>query len=309
MMPVGPTFKLRHARFFELGVHQPWETLSDSGPDPPIASMICLHERKFLEYLTSRTYSGRGAVVDLGPLLGGSTYALLAGMKSGRVHAYDLWRYCSNWAGMVGEPLKVGADLLPYFLKNLGSYAERVAVHKGDLLDAQWSGGPIEILFIDAAKSPELMLHIADQFFPALLPGAYVMQQDWVSSTTPWIQIAMDLLSKYFEVMDSPEGGTVCFRVRCRIPRRALDREYFHTDIAEDCFQRAIDELPDWHGLCVRLGEAVYWMGRGDGTRAMTILQSVKSDSMYSDLRIGFDADFVEGLLAQQRVARIRQVI
>ena len=64
------TFKLTEATLLE-GQQQPWELLkSGFEPNPPIPSLICVHERKFLHYLTKYHFVGKGAIVDLGPLAG-----------------------------------------------------------------------------------------------------------------------------------------------------------------------------------------------------------------------------------------------
>jgi len=274
------TFKLADAILFDR-VPQPWELPEHAFEGSPIPSMICAQERRYLHYLTRYRYSGAGAVVDLGPLFGSSTDALLSGMSSGCVHSYDLWEFFPDWERLLGKSLPMGSDIYPLFKEYLARFGDRVVPHKGDLLRYGWSGASIEILFIDAAKSPELMLHIANSFFPSLIPGAFVIQQDWVSSGTPWIQIAMGLLADFFEIMDSPEGGTVCFRVKRQIPPGALAPGYFTDPRAGMCLDQAADFLSARYGLCVRLGEAHYWAVRGDRQRALVIWKLVQRHRDY----------------------------
>ena len=51
----------------------------------------------------------------------------------------------------------------------------------GNLLALDWTGGPIEILFIDLAKSWDLNRWVLTKTFPRLIPGhSVVIQQDWV---------------------------------------------------------------------------------------------------------------------------------
>jgi hypothetical protein len=287
------TFKLKGALSFD-GSQQPWEALQlGFAPDPPIPSMICKHELKFLHYLTKFCYAGVGAVVELGPLAGSSTYALLSGMTSGPVHSYDLWAYCTGWEMFTGgETLPLGTDIQPYFQANIAAFKDRVIPHKSDLGMVSWTGGPIEILFIDAAKSPELMRHIADEFFPKLVVGAYVIQQDWVSAGTPWIHVAMGKLGQYFEIVDSPEGGTVCFRVVAPIPENALASESHISD--GEHFEAAIRVLPGYHGLCVRLSQAHHAILCGEERLAVQIAEEVRQDPKYSREQVGFDMDLIE---------------
>lgn len=282
------TFKLADAVLFD-GVPQPWELPESHFDAPPIPSMICAHEQRFIRYLMRHHYTGAGTVVDMGPLFGSSTYALLSGMSNGCVHSYDLWQFCPDWENLLGRSMPAGADVYPVFAANLSSMISRVKPHKGDLLHQRWNRNPIEILFVDAAKSSDLMLHIANEFFPSLLPGAYVLQQDWVSFATPWIQIAMGLLERYFDVMDSPEGGTVCFRVKRRIPQGVLSPEYFHDRRAPEYLDRAADALSGRHGLFVRLSEAYYWALHGELQRALVIWKLVQGHRDYSPGIHGFD--------------------
>ena len=191
----------------------------------------------------------------------------------------------------------MGSDIYPIFKENLARFDHRVVPHEGDLLQYRWTESPIEILFIDAAKSPELMGHIANEFFPSLIPGAFVIQQDWVSYGTPWIEVAMGLLSEFFEIMDSPEGGTVCFRVKQRIPKGALDTGYFLDPRGPECLDHAADCLSAKHGLFVRLGEAHYWAIRGDRQRALVIWKLVQGHRAYVPDIYALDIERVGQLL------------
>jgi hypothetical protein len=298
------TFKLKGAALFD-GSHQPWEALqSGFTSDPPVPSMMCSHELKFLHYLTEFHYTGAGAVVELGPLAGSSTFALLSGMKAGLIHSYDLWAFCEGWEMFTnGTTLPLGTDIQSYFQASVAAFGDRVIPHKGDLVEVTWSDGPIEILFIDAAKSPELMLHIADEFFPKLVLGAYVIQQDWVSAATPWIHIAMGKLAQYFDIVDSPEGGTVCFRVIAAIPEKALASAAHSSD--SEYFEAAIRVLPSWHALCVRLSEAYHAILSGEMQRAAQIADEVRLHPLYSRLRVGFDMDLIDSAISSRELAAI----
>jgi len=258
--------------------------------------MICSHELKFLYYLTKFYYTRSGAIVDLGPLAGSSTYAMLSGLGSGPVYSYDLWAFCTGWEMFTGgKTLPLGTDIQSYFHANVAVFGDRVVAHKGDLRDVRWTGGPIEILFIDAAKSPELMRHLADEFLPKLMVGAYVLQQDWVSAGTPWIHVAMGKLRRYFEIVDSPEGGTVCFRVVEPIPEGALDAASQVSDAEH--FEAAIRILPGYHGLCVRLSQAHHAILSGNERLAAEIADEVRRDPQYSREHVGFDMDMIESAL------------
>lgn len=91
----------------------------------------------------------------------------------------------------------VGADLLPY-----------VDVHAGDLLGHRWVGEPIDVLFVDVAKTWELNDHVMHEFLPSLVPGrSVVVQQDYVHEWLPWVHITMELLARHFERLEVIPGS------------------------------------------------------------------------------------------------------
>ena len=285
---MAATFKLADAVLFDGGL-QPWRELSlpwTSGQ--PVPSMMSPDELAFLHYLARIQYRGEGAIVDLGPLAGGSAYALASGMGASafRVHSFDYWRSwadCGQW--FPGLDLQPGDDLLPAFLDNLGPYKERIVPYQGDILSQSWCGEPVEIIFIDAAKSPMLMLHIIREFYPRLVQGGWLVHQDYVSSRCPWIHIAERELRDYFEVYDSPFGGTVCFRLIRKFPRDAVPGVDYFARLPLD---RARQLLRDaellfsvcWERLCVRLAAAHYLLMAGQFIEAKETFDQVISDPL-----------------------------
>jgi hypothetical protein len=71
-----------------------------------------------------------------------------------------------------------GADIQPLFLANIAPYARWITPRRGSILNERWAGGPVEILLIDAANSPPIMWHIANEFLPHLEVGGILIQQD-----------------------------------------------------------------------------------------------------------------------------------
>jgi len=61
---------------------------------------------------------------------------------------------------------------------------------------------------VDAAKTPASLLHMFREFFQWVVPQGWILWQDYVSATCPWIHLALEELADYFEYWDSPEGGT-----------------------------------------------------------------------------------------------------
>jgi hypothetical protein len=69
--------------------------------------------------------------------------------------------------------------------------------------------GPIEFLFIDAMKSPEVATAIASEFFPHLVRAkGYIAHQDFSHCSTPWVHFLTFRLRDYFSfVADLPQSS------------------------------------------------------------------------------------------------------
>src|SRR5205814_9280033 len=140
-----------------------------------------------------------GAIVDLGCFLGGTTIALADGLALNRrahrqqIHAYDLFTWNEGYEAWAKETelagrFAPGESFLPEFLKRTEQWRDSISVHKEDLREARWAGGPIELLYIDAMKSPKVAGAIALNFFPHLIPGkSYIAHQDFPHYVTWWI--------------------------------------------------------------------------------------------------------------------------
>jgi hypothetical protein len=212
----------------------PWRQIGLGLSDiNPIMSMMCPDESFYLHWLARNYYEGAGEIIDAGPLLGGSTYALASGLerntrvqdKMDRIHTYDLFKYFPDFKTRVlpNAKFKQGDSLLPLFLENTKRYQDHIEVTAGDILNHEWTGQPIEILFIDLAKSQEINEHIVRQFFGCLIPNrSIVIQQDYFHYYCYWIHLTMQYLADYFEVIHAPDGGTLAFRCTKAIPPEVL---------------------------------------------------------------------------------------
>jgi hypothetical protein len=309
--PAQATFKLRRAQLL-APEQQPWRrglpVLSEINPIP---GMICEDESRFLHWIARHAVSGDGHIVDLGPLAGGSTHALCSGLAlnpraSGRtrVHSYDLWRFLPGWESFFpGAALRLGDNLHPLFARNLQAFGDVVVSHQGGLRRQRWGGEPIEILFIDVAKASGLWAHILREFFPRCIPGrTLIVHQDWVSAECPWIHLTMARLSDYFVPVDSPEGGTVAFRLERAIPPALLQEGDFlalPAATASARFEQAAAWLVGWYGLAVLLAQAHYCVMRGQPEEAARGLSQVLAHADYAaDLQ--YDVDLVLAALRKR---------
>ena len=152
-----------------------------------VVTMLAREERQLLHAL-GRTWTGAGAIVDGGCFLGGSTLALGTGLlanprrveKRGVIHSYDLFVADAHQAGSYLKKFgdyAPGDSVRPIFDRQTQDVAPCLQVHEGDLRQFPWTGGPIEILFIDVSKTWELNDFINAEFFPALIPGQSIVVQ------------------------------------------------------------------------------------------------------------------------------------
>jgi hypothetical protein len=183
-------------------------------PVEEVPTMLSREERQLLYVLARGYVRGDGAIIDAGCFLGGSTIALSSGVgenpraRGGRaIETYDLFdldaSYKHSYPGLV-EGIEAGESLRPRFEELLGERLARVEVHEGDICAQPWTGGPIELLFIDICKSWAINDHVLHEFFPALIPGrAVVIQQDLIHEWLPYLTITMGLLRDSFELIDA----------------------------------------------------------------------------------------------------------
>ncbi len=186
-----------------------------------IPSMLTDEERKYLIWLTRSVYTGRGAVLDLGPWLGASSASLAEGLErgghAGVVHAFDLFRWERCYMQMDRAPdLADGDDFHPWFRRMIAPWGQRIRSAPADLTSYRWTGGPIEILFVDAAKSWALTKAILQSFGPHLMPGVTrIVLQDFADSPTYFLPLVFDAAPTAFREVEAVDiGTTVTFVVQ-----------------------------------------------------------------------------------------------
>jgi hypothetical protein len=196
-----------------------------AGHADEVVGMITNRERGWFRNYAATTYTGAGAIVDLGCFVGSSTIAFAEGLLANdkvadsRVHAYDrfVWNdFFKAWweKKALPSPRVIDDSILAEFLHRTSRWKDQIVVHQEDLNRTRWNGAPIEFLLIDAMKSAELAEAIARAFYPYLMPGvSYVAHQDFWHYFTSWIHLLQFRLRDCFEVVaDVPKSGTVVFR-------------------------------------------------------------------------------------------------
>jgi len=195
---------------------KPWATQEPSSHLLRPVGMVGPKERACYYWLARNWLSGRGAVVDAGSFLGASTFCFAAGAEAagyvefnGRpaIHAYDYFKVVDEYVGEAishdFRSVKAGDSYFDIFLSQTARYRDLIEPHSGDFLGETWHGDPIEILFIDIAKTEALNAHAVAEFFPSLIPGRSVLvHQDYFHCWHPYIHIGMEFFADEFELID-----------------------------------------------------------------------------------------------------------
>ena len=195
---------------------RPWQ-----GFEPPAVvkapkGMVSVAERACYYWLGRHWLSGKGCIVDAGAFLGASTLSFAAGAADGGhpsfrgrpiVQAYDYFKVVDPYVGEAisrdFRPIGAGDSYLDIFHAQTAACSEQIEAHPGDFMDQRWHGDPIEILFIDIAKTAALNSHAIGQFFPKLIPGQSVLvHQDYFHCWHPYIHIGMEFFADEFEMVD-----------------------------------------------------------------------------------------------------------
>ena len=203
----------------EAGETHAWKRVSLPEDVLGIPSMLTHEELQYLSWLTAEMYEGWGAIVDLGPWLGSSSAALADGLRrTGRpvtVRAFDLFQWARSYMeSQAPENLPEGQDFQFLFRQHIAPFAAWIDAEKQDLMQYHWEGGPIEILFVDAAKSWDLTNQILRGFGHALVPNkSRVILQDGRFWYTYWLPLIFDSRPDVWQEPESVEyGTTVSFR-------------------------------------------------------------------------------------------------
>jgi len=207
----------------------PWRAirLRRMRPAAAVPTMLSPEERQLYLWLgrdgTAHAdgTGGRGAIVDLGCFLGGSTAHLAEGNRRAAhpvaIHAYDRFRVAPGMKKRLlydrGIPRFSGQDVLPLASGFLAPWADRVTLHRGLIQRQTWTGGPIAVLVIDAAKTARVADAIARNFLPFVPPGGLIVQQDALHAPQPWILAQMGALAPWCRPVAHARPTTLVWQV------------------------------------------------------------------------------------------------
>jgi len=199
-------------------IARPWRALSMPKAVTNMRSMLSPEESQYLTWLAAEKFEGWGAIIDLGPWLGSSSAAFAEGLKrsgsNAKIHSLDLFRWEPSYMESIAATgYQEGDDFLPLFKREVGEYGAWIDAQKQDLTNYRWNGGPIEFLFVDAAKSWELTNSIFQGFGHCLVPGrSRVILQDFRFHLTHWLPLIFDSRPDLWQEVESVgDGHTVTF--------------------------------------------------------------------------------------------------
>lgn len=201
--------------------------------------MVGREERACYYWLGRNWLGDRGCIVDAGCFAGASTFCFAAGAAdAGRrcfagsklVHAYDYFKVMDEYVGEAisrdFRPVRPGDPYLDVFEAQTAPYTDMIATHAGDFLTHRWHGAPIEILFIDIAKTADLNAHACGEFLPHLIPGhSVIVQQDYYHCWHPYIHYTMEYLCDEVELCDDhiPHQSAM-WRLAKPVPKDKIQR-------------------------------------------------------------------------------------
>lgn len=199
-----------------------------AAPAPwPVPTMLNEEEQRILYWLGAQA---RGDIVDLGAFLGGSTLMLARGAQENprrpTVHSYDMF-ICPKdpySQGLIGHGRRPGDSVRDLYEANISPVRDRVRIYEGDVGIQDYEGAPIDVLFVDIAKTADLNDHILATHFTHLTgAGAFIVHQDYNHGWVPWVHLTAHLLRPWCTYL-ADTGGTRLVRVTADIPAEALKR-------------------------------------------------------------------------------------
>jgi hypothetical protein len=178
---------------------------------PQVPGMTQPDELKYFYWCCATQHQAGRRVVELGPYVGRSTMAMAAGLRQSAEplakmvsvdrFAWEPWTLENSLRYTIGglsaaqrarlsprqlEPQE-GDSFLPFFEIFTEPLKDSIEAVNTRLESYLWTGEPIDVLMIDAAKSWPVLDQIVRQFFPCLVNGATVIHQDYKHFYTYWL--------------------------------------------------------------------------------------------------------------------------
>lgn len=248
-------------------------------------------DEKSLYFQNARAYTGVGAVLEIGPWLGASTFQICRGLEeSGHpwsLTVLDRFKWSSLYAnGYPDIPLKRQESTLPLFRENLFHYSANIDTIAGEIRDIQQIlplRENIELLFVDAPKSWRMLWTVLNHVGPRLLPGARITFQDFLHITSrqiAWLVASLPMLEAT-EVVG--QGTAVAFTLNGRLPNFAqevpVDIHQISSARLIELWEKLSAVLPESRSCELAAGLALDLLERSDWDLAAQVLDRALRDS------------------------------
>jgi hypothetical protein len=281
---------------------RPWLSSSFVYPEY-IPTMISREERQYLWWLAATVWKDIGHILEMGPWLGGSTVCLAEGVCARRerprhrlftVDNFVWRRFMSDRANLTLEP---GESFEHVFRRNVAPYGGLVETQAAWLPDEivegdcwaenvrgdgsrgnlfRWQDGPVEIAFVDGAKSWAGFAHLLAEVGPSLTPDSLLVLQDYKYWGSYWVPMMSELVADRLELVHALPANTITFRVTAPL-EFDCDAALPDIDIGLALLERAASRL-DLHAdrlgaNVVRLSGVRYLAHQGDTRGAVNLLR------------------------------------
>ena len=284
--------------------------------------MLSPLERQLL-YTLARDYADDGAIVDGGSFLGGSTVALLAGVRDRRrtssaspVVSYDLFRieaYAIPHFFADDPSVRVGDSFRARFDANVAGFDVPHVVHEGDITEIGWAAGPIDVLFLDVLKSWRINDAVLRDFFPSLVPGrSVIVYQDYGYGWMPCIPITVELMGDSLTLIDGMEAGSHVFFVEKELPKELLERGVKVLELEEriEVMDRVVARSQGWVRGMMEIARASLFIERDGREAALQELDRIAERyrdypfvvGCVADVRRGLETGWTYGFSPQEQV-------
>lgn len=263
--------------------------------------MFTPDENAFFEESAAVSIGKKGAIVDLGCWLGGTSVALARGLGNGeRVLGFDLFRW-EGWmpAGVAYCLYQPGDSFLPEARRLTRDHGgEKIKLIQADLTTYDWTGGPIKILLVDAMKSETLARQIARSFYPSLNVGGWLIHQDFKHFHTTWIHLLQYGLREYFRLHRIvPTGSTVAFEVAKTIPAEVVERASDFGNLTHEkvdaCFRHSLELVG--RDANVAAAHVMHYIHLGQSERALRTLEGYRLSGLAEDGELAIVANRLKG--------------
>jgi hypothetical protein len=259
---------------------RPWRDTPLPASATGVPTMLSKMERRLLYSLARDYATGEGAIVDAGSFLGGSTAALLSGVRDRPdgwngppVESYDLFRVEAFTVPKFfarDRSLRVGDSFRPRFDAHVAQFDVPHVVHEGDITQLGWDGGPIDVLFLDVLKSWEINDAVLRDFFPSLVPGrSVIVHQDYGWGDNPWVAITVELMRDSLVLVDWMEWGSHVFFLERELSPELLEQGVggLSPDAKVELTDAAISHAEGWVQGMLEVSRALLVADR-DGPKA-----------------------------------------